>query len=617
MGLLRISEKRRDTNERRCTFAAGPSIRLPYPQNPTIVRRAAYESLFPAGFAAALICVLAATSCDTSLASEGASVDRIVLTPSSANVQAGATVTLTALVLDATGNAMRERKVVWASEVEAIAAVSQSGVVTGVAAGVVQVAASSGGRSASAAITVSPRPVTVVRITPGSATIPVTGSLTLQAEALDASGAPVLGRPVAWTSSNEAIAIVTSNGVVGGIAAGSVTITATVDGRAGTAAIAIAPQPVASVSVTPAADTTLEGRRVSFRATPFDAQNLPLANRMIAWTSDNPVVAVVSSTGEVLALAVGSARIKATVEGKFAEGTIVVQPVPVARVVVVPSSATVDLANTSQLTATAKDSAGNTLARTITWVSLTPSIASVDATGLVTANAVGSATIEARTNGAGVGGADVVGTSAITVNAAVNTVAVTSARGFIVPSDTMHLTVVLKDVLNQPLTGRPITFSSSATASATVDAAGVVTGGSSPGPVSITATSEGKTGTVNLNTVVGIAGMAVKGPGNGVATDTLLPRTTTKTYTVTVTDGGGNPLRGRVLAVSNGNPSALSISATNVTTDAAGQATVSATAGTKSGSSTITFSSVAREGAIPPGAPGTNTAARSIRLVVP
>ena len=226
------------------------------------------------GVAATFACVLAAMSCGAPLEPDSSGVDRIVLTPTSASVQAGETVTLSALVLDVGGNAMRDRKVNWASENAAIGTVSQSGVVTGVSSGVVNIAASSGGKSSNAAITVTARPVSLVRITPGSATIPVTGSITLQVEALDASGSPVLGRPVSWTSSNETFAVVSASGVVAGIAAGSVTISATIDGRTGTAAITVAPQAVASVTITPETETIVVGRRVTFRATPLDAQGI-------------------------------------------------------------------------------------------------------------------------------------------------------------------------------------------------------------------------------------------------------------------------------------------------------------------------------------------------------
>ncbi|HEV8364032.1 MAG TPA: Ig-like domain-containing protein, partial [Gemmatimonadaceae bacterium] len=263
----------------------------------------------------------------------------------------------------------------------------------------------------------------------------------------------------------------------------------------------------------------------------------------------------------------------------------------------------------------AKDAAGNILSRAITWVSLAPNIASVNATGLVTANAGGSATIQARANGAGVGGVDVVGTAAITVNVPVHSISVTSPRSFVVASDTMHLTVVLRDALNNVITGRPVTFASSAPASATVNTSGIVSGGGAAGNADITATSQGNSATVQLRSIAGVTAMAVTGPANNVALDTLLSRTQTKTYTVTVTAGGA-PVSGVTIAISNNNPSAMSTSASNVTTNGLGQGSVNVTASSFTGSASITFVAT-RAGAIPPGMPGSNTPAVSIRIVVP
>ncbi|MEW5919286.1 MAG: Ig-like domain-containing protein, partial [Gemmatimonadota bacterium] len=240
---------------------------------------------------------LVASSCDSSVG-ESEPVDRIALSPTTGSVQVGGTVTLSAVVLDAAGNAMRDRRIVWSSEDSRLATVNQSGVVVGVAAGSVQIAASSGGKSASAAINVTARPVTLVRVTPGTATISVGSTSTLKAEAFDASSAPVIGLPVGWKSSNEAVATVNNDGDVSGVAPGSATITATIAGRDGTAEITIAPQPVAGVVLATTNDTIVVGGRTTLSAAAVDAQNKPLANRIVTWTSSDPVVANVSSQGE-------------------------------------------------------------------------------------------------------------------------------------------------------------------------------------------------------------------------------------------------------------------------------------------------------------------------------
>src|SRR5207249_12308173 len=73
---------------------------------------------------------------------------------------------------------------------------------------------------------------------------------------------------------------------------------------------------------------------------------------------------------------------------------------PVARVIVTPPSGTTPVGQTVQLTATPEDAAGKALSgRAVIWSSSQSSVAGVDANGLVTALATGSATITATREG--------------------------------------------------------------------------------------------------------------------------------------------------------------------------------------------------------------------------
>jgi alpha-tubulin suppressor-like RCC1 family protein len=84
-------------------------------------------------------------------------------------------------------------------------------------------------------------------------------------------------------------------------------------------------------------------------------------------------------------------------------------PAAVDSVTVAPDSLMLTVGDTQQLTATLKDQAGNTLTgRTITWSTSDDTVAAVSTTGIVTANAAGSATITATSEGKS-------GDSAITV----------------------------------------------------------------------------------------------------------------------------------------------------------------------------------------------------------
>ena len=107
--------------------------------------------------------------------------------------------------------------------------------------------------SASSRVRVRPRPVASMTVTPGSASGVVGQTFQLAAVPRDASGKVLSGRSVTWASSNTAVATVTGGGAVTAVTVGSATITATSEGKSGTASITVTQTaaPVASVVVTP------------------------------------------------------------------------------------------------------------------------------------------------------------------------------------------------------------------------------------------------------------------------------------------------------------------------------------------------------------------------------
>src|SRR5437867_1690763 len=87
-----------------------------------------------------------------------APVATVSVSPTSAYVQPGQTVQLTATTKDANGNTLTGRTVTWAGNNTAAATVSSSGLVTGVATGTAGIIATSEGKSGSAAIVVGTPP---------------------------------------------------------------------------------------------------------------------------------------------------------------------------------------------------------------------------------------------------------------------------------------------------------------------------------------------------------------------------------------------------------------------------------------------------------------------------
>ncbi len=87
--------------------------------------------------------------------------------------------------------------------------------------------------------------------------------------------------------------------------------------------------PVAEVTVTPGPTLTLSvGGTTQLSATARDAQGNVLTGRTISWSSAAQGVATVSTQGLVTAVAVGTAQIRATSEGKTGEVTVTVESYP-------------------------------------------------------------------------------------------------------------------------------------------------------------------------------------------------------------------------------------------------------------------------------------------------
>jgi uncharacterized protein YjdB len=210
----------------------------------------------------------------------------------------------------------------------------------------------------------------------------------------DAAGNVLAGRSVIWTSANIGVSTISASGVATAVSEGSTAITATSEGQTGSATLAVIPAPVASVSVTLAASTLTVGGTTQATATTKDVNGIVLTGRVVTWVSSNPLIATVSSTGLVTAVAVGSANITATSEAQSGLAAITVTPVPVASVSVTLAASSITVGATTQATGTTKDANGIVLTgRVVTWVSSNPAAATVSTSGLVTAVAAGSANI--------------------------------------------------------------------------------------------------------------------------------------------------------------------------------------------------------------------------------
>lgn len=327
----------------------------------------------------------------------------ISVTPGTANLEAlGSTTQFSAAVRDQSGQAMSGISVNWSSSNPSVASVSSNGLATAASVGSTTITATAGSAFGNASLTVT-QVATSVLVSPSTHTMTShSGTVQLTAAVKDANSSPVAGAVVNWTSSDAGCVQITQGGLATAGNSGTATITATSGGASGTAVITVLPPPVATVAVTPAQGSILVGATLQFTAVARDASGNVLSGRALAWVSQNPSVASVDGTGLVTGNAVGGpVTITATSEGKTGTSAITVIPPPVATVEVTPAQGSVLVGSTIQLTAVTKDASGNVLnGKSVSWVSQSHSLASVDGNGLVTGVAAGGpVTITAMSEG--------------------------------------------------------------------------------------------------------------------------------------------------------------------------------------------------------------------------
>jgi len=421
-----------------------------------------------------------------------------------------------------------------------------------------------------------------VDVTPSAIVVGQTALATATLQ--DPSGRTVSGKTVTWESSDLTVATVDTAGTVKAKGPGTTKIKASSSGRSNSSVLSVsAPTtiPVASVAVSPPSATLQVGATVQLSAVTYDSANNVLTGRLISWTSNNPGIATVSSSGLVTAVALGSATITASSEGQMASAAITVSGAAVASVTVSPATASLQVGGSVQLSATTRDANNNVLTgRVVTWGSSNTAISTVSASGLVTAVAAGTATITATSE-------TKTGTATITVTApAVASVTVSPATASLQVGGTVQLSATTRDANNNVLTGRVVTWSSSNTGISTVSASGLVTAVAA-GTATITALSETKTGTAAI-TVSAPAPVPVASVSVSPSTATVLVGGTVQFSAVT-RDANNNILTGRSITWNSSNIAVATVSASGLgTAVAAGTVQITATSEGKSASATQT-----------------------------
>jgi len=227
----------------------------------------------------------------------------------------------------------------------------------------------------------------------------VTAKATWQA----GTGLKVIGGP-------PPVATISSGGLATTSAVGSIAITATQGVISGSTALYVNAATLQSITVTPASPNVLVGVAEHFVATgTYSDGTTQDISSSVTWTSGTPAVATMTTNttvcGQVCVVypdsaagvSPGTSAITATSGAISGSTTLTVVPATLVSISISPTNPTVARNFTRQLTAIGQYNNGTItdITSQVTWLSGTPSIATIDTVGVVTGITAGSSTITA------------------------------------------------------------------------------------------------------------------------------------------------------------------------------------------------------------------------------
>lgn len=290
----------------------------------------------------------------------------VALDKTSATIYTGKTVTLKAASNDTA------KTVTYTTSNNAVATVSSTGVVKGVKAGTAVITATCGNAKATCKVTVK---TSTIKFAASAASVYTGKTVTVKATATPSA-------TVTYTTSNKAIATVSSTGVVKGIKAGTVTITATTSTGLKTTCKVTVKAP--SVKFAKSSAVVYTGKTATVKATLAGVSS-------VTYKSSNTKIATVNSkTGTVKGIKAGTVTITAT-SGKLKATYKLTVKNPT--FTLTKSSATIAKGKTTTIRSKA------TPVSTVTYTSSNKKVATVTGKGVVKGISKGKATITVKCNG--------------------------------------------------------------------------------------------------------------------------------------------------------------------------------------------------------------------------
>ena len=250
-----------------------------------------------------------------------ATLQTITISPDSPIMPPHSRIQLTAIGHFSDGSQQVLSGVSWRTNAPQIAMVNSSGVLRSKNSKnkAVTVTAKLNGITGTTSVTVTAMTIQTVTIQPTNPTIAAGTKLQFSMIGTFSDGTTQVDMTASarWQTSNYAEAVVNRQGLVTGVAAGSVTITGSVNGQgSATTNLTVTNATVQSITVTPANPTIALGSSQQFAASgSFSDGSTQDISNVVTWTSSTPTVAVVNQGGVAASASHGTTNINATLTG--------------------------------------------------------------------------------------------------------------------------------------------------------------------------------------------------------------------------------------------------------------------------------------------------------------
>ena len=448
--------------------------------------------------------------------------------------------------------------VVWSSDDETVLSVDSSGEINAHKAGTATIKARAGNKEATIEVTVVVK-ATSFTISEDSITLNMGNYKTLTPVVSPSDTTDT----ITWGSDAEGVATVDENGKVTAVGTGNAVITGTINGISRTVNVTVT---LAATKITINGTDPLVLEKDATADLTAAIEPTGSTDTVINWSSNPEGVVTIDSTGHLVAVGTGTTTITANV-GTVSD-TMTVNVILSATSVTITEGDSVNV-NKNETTTLHATVAPTGSTDTLTWSSDDETVATVSSTGVVTAHKVGNATITARAGSK---------TDTITVNVKSPTTSVVINDGDSLDmikgqEKTLSITIIPSDSTDTK------TFSGYDSSIVTVDANGKVTAVGT-GDTSIIVTSGSKSDTIAVHVTLPATSVTIGGPES-----ITVHREATHQLSATVEPTGTTD---SLVWVST-NPGIASVDSTGkVTGVAIGSTTITARAGTKTDTVTVT-----------------------------